>query len=285
MKLAYSVARFVPSLVRGEAINIGVALEGPDPGHVLIKFTGSLSRARQIFPDADTATVGVLRKHFRHVVEDDVTSEPVMAYATAGQVTLGDLVAECRNTMLQFSDPTVTIAEDVNVELDDLYQTFVAPRVASAAKFFGSIQMAPARLRLRLFNRLDQAGLIGPRKLQPQFRVAGTVFPWEFDLGQANGRVNIVQSIALDATDDLAVNRALLLTARIDDIREAHKHRVEHVVAAADRLDSQSPAAKLLDHHGIEVTQVNDPTLPKMLGAFLLEAHGTVRSRGRAELH
>lgn len=272
MKLAYSIARYVPSLVRGEAINIGVALEAPENGELLVKFSGSLSRARLIFPNADTATISLLRKFFKRAVESPATSEPVFAYVGLEKLTLPDLVAECRNTILQFSVPTVTVASDPAAELDDLYSTFVAPREPSAARVFGTTQMAPARLRGRLLHRIDQAGLIGPGKLQQQFRVAGTVFPWEFDLGHANGKVDVVQTIALISAEDVAVDRALLLAARADDIREASK-KIGRVIAAADRLEVTSAPVKLLSRHDVEVTEVGSPKLPEMLGGLLARAH------------
>jgi Protein of unknown function (DUF3037) len=282
MKLAYSVARYVPSLLRGEAINVGVALEAPESGKVFVKFSGSLSRARLIFPDADTATISLLRKHFKRAVEGDITSEPVFGYAALGHLNLADLVAECRNTILQFSDPAVTLATDPTAELDGLYDTFVAPREPGAARVFGTTQMAPARLRGRLLRRIDQAGLIGPGKFQQQFRVAGTVFPLEFDLGHANGKVDVVQSIALVGAEDVAVNRALLLAARADDIREASK-KIGRVIAAADRLEAASPPVKLLLHHDIEVTEIGDPKLLKIIGGLLLQTHENVPSRGRRQ--
>jgi hypothetical protein len=259
MNLAYSVIRYIPSLLRGEAVNIGVALEEPGGG-LWVKFVGSLSRPRLLFPDADTATLSLLRKYFEHVQDSPATSEPVFAYSNPGHVSLSQLAAETRNTMLQLSEPTVTISPVPDDELNDLFATFVAPREATASRFFASVQMAPARLRLRLFRRLDRDGLIGPGRLQQQFRVSGTVFPWEFDLGRSNGSITLVQSIALTGPDDIAVNRALLLAARVDDLRTAHTE-MGRVIAAADQIVNGSPSLALLNHHGIEVSAVTDTQL------------------------
>jgi Protein of unknown function (DUF3037) len=173
MNLSYSVARYVPSLVRGEAINLGIALEAPDEDKLLVRFAGSLSRARLIFPDADVATLGLLRKYFTQTVESETTSAPVFGYSDLERLTLEGLVTECRNTVLQFSEPALTVADDARAELEDLYQTFVAPRIATAASVIRIPQMAPARVRRRLYDRLDRAGFIGPHRLQQQFRVRG----------------------------------------------------------------------------------------------------------------
>jgi len=251
MRLAYSIARYVPSLVRGEAINMGVALEVPESEKLLLKFSGSLSRTRLIFPDADAATIGLLRRHFKRATESDVTSEPFFAYTRLQHLTLGDLVSETRNTVLQFSEPAVTVGEDPQTELEDLYETFVTPRAASAARLFASVQIAPAQMRARLYRRIEKAGLIGPKRMHQQVRLPGTVFPWEFDLGHTNGKVDIVQSIALKAPDDVAVNRALLLAARVEDVRDAGRASVGRVIAAADQT-SRSAGVKLLERHHIE---------------------------------
>ncbi len=253
MKFNYSIIRYVPSVLRGEALNVGVALE-TDDGRRLVKFAGSLSRVRALFPDADTATVRLLRKHFRSIESADETSEPVFGYG-ADDASLQDLMVETRNTILQFTHPAVTVADDPVREIDNLYETFVAPRQATAARVFGSVQMAPARLRAQVVRRLDSSGLVGPGKLQTEYRVRGTVFPWEFDLGHSNGGVNLVQSIALDAPTDTAVSRALLLSARIADIKEAGR-RVGNVLAVADRRDAAPEAVELLENHRIGVAEV-----------------------------
>jgi hypothetical protein len=260
MKLAYSIARYVPSLVRGEAINIGVALQVPETQRLLLKFSGSLSRTRLIFPDADAATIGLLKRHFKQAEETDITSEPFFAYTRLDHLTLGGLVNETRNTVLQFSEPAVTIADNPQSELEDLYETFVTPRPAGAARVFASVQIAPAQLRARLYRRFDKAGLIGPRRMLQQVRLPGTVFPWEFDLGHANGKVDIVQSIALKAPDDIAVNRALLLAARVEDVRDAGRTSVGRVIAAADQA-SASASVRLLERHAIEVRDIASPQL------------------------
>ena len=267
MNLSYSVARYVPSLVRGEALNLGVALEVPDEDKLLVRFAGSLSRARLIFPDADVATLGLLRKYFTQTTESVTTSAPVFGYSDLERLTLEGLVTECRNTVFQFSEPAVTVADDARAELEDLYQTFVAPRIATAASVIRIPQMAPARVRRRLYDRLDRAGFIGPQRLQQQFRVRGTVYPWEFDLGHSNGRVDLVQSIALAGPEDAAATRALLLAAQVDDIRQAN-NLVGRVIAAADRLERPAEI-DLLNRHDVEVTEIGSPRLLDLLNDVL----------------
>src|SRR5438552_11063136 len=99
MKFAYSVARYVPSLIRGEAINIGVALEAQGSGQLFVKFAGSLSRARLVFPDADVATVSLLRKHFKDSSGSEATAKPVFGYTGLERLTLPALVGETHDTM------------------------------------------------------------------------------------------------------------------------------------------------------------------------------------------
>lgn len=269
MKFSYSIARYVPSLVRGEAINVGVALESQDAGQLFVKFSGSMSRARLIFPDADVATISLLRKYFKDGSERDRPTAPVFAYTDLDRLSLPALVGESKDTMLQFSEPSASLGDDPKAELADLYAKFVAPRDATAARMFNTQQIAPARLRARLFTRFEQAGLIGPRKLRQHIHVPGTVFPWEFDLGHSNGRTDLIQSIALVAPVDVAINRALLFTARSDDVRQAKKTLIGHVIAAADKVDKTSPAVKLLIHHNIEIEEIGAAKLVERVGALV----------------
>src|SRR5690242_5887339 len=106
MKFAYSIARYVPSLIRGEAINVGVALEAQGSGQLFVKFAGSMSRARLVFPDADVATITLLRKHFKEASESEATASPVFGYIELERLTLPTLVVESQDTMLQFSEPS-----------------------------------------------------------------------------------------------------------------------------------------------------------------------------------
>jgi hypothetical protein len=62
------------------------------------------------------------------------------------------------------------------------------------------------------------------------------VRPWIFDFGQRNGSLTLVQSLVLQTAPDEAMNRALLLQARVEDVAEAEQV-LPRTIPVTDRAD------------------------------------------------
>jgi hypothetical protein len=258
----YSVIRYVPNLVRDEATNLGVLLEVDNPPGLYLRFLGQMSRVRRKYPDANVLAIRRLSEHFGKLQQVIDPNQPVFDFAKGGSgLTLESLHKGSIDTNFQVTAPRATVGDDPVAELDEVFELFVA-EIATEPKERGVL--APSRFRRRVAKRLRQTGLLSENYLQPQFQAAGTVQPWIFDFGQRNGSLTLVQSLVLQTAPDEAMNRALLLQARVEDVAEA-EHKIPRTVAVIDEQASDAPAWKYLNHHKVVLVWVDDSDSLKML--------------------
>lgn len=273
MKFRYSVARYMPSLVRGETLNLGVAIED-SAGQIAARFLSRLSHVRTVYPDADMATLRLIRDYF--AVRYPAGNAQGTLFGVGPLESLDELVRSNQN-VISFSDPKVTIGDSLLSELDDLFTTLVQPTTSLAPKPMRAVQVAPSRLRTRLENWLTKHSFFGPDRYQRSIEVPGTVYPWTFDFGLYNGKTTIVQTVALKDQLDAAMNRAALFAARVDDARAA-RFRLNapsvDVVAVPDTLDAHNEPIEYLREHTIEVIPLADAnSLQARLEEPLLALH------------
>jgi hypothetical protein len=262
MVFKYSVVRYVPSVIRDEAINLGILLETDNPPGLYLRFLGSMSRVRRRYPDANLVALRHLSEHFLKLQHEVDPNQPIFDFANAPGVTLGALHKGSVDTTFQITAPRATAGEDPVAELNDVFELFVAePSTALSAD---KAALAPSRFRKLVARRLRQTGLISDDRLQAQFQAAGTVQPWVFDFGQRNGSLTLVQSLVLRTESDEAMNRALLLQARVEDVAEAEQI-MPRTIAVTDGDTSDTPAWKYLDHHKVKIISIDDSDSIKSL--------------------
>src|SRR5438445_6119114 len=233
MVFKYSVVRYVPSVIRDEAINLGILLETDNPPGLYLRFLGSMSRVLRRYPDANLVALRHLSEHFQKLRHEVDPSQPIFDFANAPGVTLAALHQGSVDTTFQITPPRATAGEDPVAELNDVFELFVAEPSTTASA--DRAALAPSRFRRFVAKRLRQTGLIGNDRLQAQFQAAGTVQPWVFDFGQRNGSLTLVQSLVLQTESDEAMNRALLLQARVEDVAEAEQTAPRTIAVVGDK--------------------------------------------------
>ena len=249
MVFKYSVVRYVPSVIRDEAINLGILLETDNPPGLYLRFLGSMSRVLRRYPDANLVALRHLSEHFQKLRHEVDPSQPILHQGSV-------------DTTFQITPPRATAGEDPVAELNDVFELFVAEPSTTASA--DRAALAPSRFRRFVAKRLRQTGLIGNDRLQAQFQAAGTVQPWVFDFGQRNGSLTLVQSLVLQTESDEAMNRALLLQARVEDVAEVEQ-TVPQTIAVVDDKTPDAPAWKYLDHHAVRIVSVDDTDTIKTL--------------------
>jgi hypothetical protein len=257
MRFRYSIARYMPSLIRGEVLNIGAILED-EGGRIVAKFLGKFSHVRAIYPDADLATLRLIADHFSKQYPAPSTQGVLFANEHVG--SLDDLVRAQQN-VISLTEPRVTLGESLAEELEDVYARFVAPPPSLAPKPISSVQVAPARLKNRLESWLVKRSLFGPNAYQRDIEVPGTLYPWTFDFGVRNGQTTVVQTVSLRVSLDTAMNRVALVGARIADAKQASTHvsaGVLEVVAVPDVIDTHREPVEYLRQHDVEVIPLMD---------------------------
>jgi hypothetical protein len=138
----FFLIRYVPDVVKGEFVNIGVLLrEAPalagtsSSAPPLLRFTRDWSRVRCIDPDADIALLEGLEAEIGarlHAEHPGTNSRPILAAATrpilaaATRPILGVLSDSLSNSV-QITEPRATLAENLSLELDQLLRLYVEP--------------------------------------------------------------------------------------------------------------------------------------------------------------
>jgi hypothetical protein len=130
--------------------------------------------------------------------------------------------------------------------------------------FDATLRLAIYHRRRVVTSRLRRSGLLDEDNLQPGFEVLGTVQPWIFDFGHRNASLTLVQSLALRTNPEEAMDRALLLQGRVEDVADAEHSRPLNI-AVTDEINRDAPAFKYLDHHNVKIVPADDTTALKFL--------------------
>jgi len=112
---------------------------------------------------------------------------------------------------------------NIDEVLKQIYETSVAePEVGVRA--INYLTIAPFRTRERLWSAFQKRDLLHAKRVRKEMNVQGKHAPWTFDLGYQNGSLNVINSLALNASTPQAnLGRALVLKGMIDDVRAVHK--------------------------------------------------------------
>jgi hypothetical protein len=178
---SYVVARFVNDPLRQEAKNFGVILQCVERGYVGVKFAANLKE--RLAPFADDLDVDVVKGYIADlegmVAGFDGRSRVLPpAPAPLGPTFLTEDLHGAFDGKVQFSVARGTVSDDPAVELEALFQTFVAdPNVAH-----DQLQ-EPNRLRRELNHELRGAHLLARNKVRPNYTVSLRQKKIPFDFG------------------------------------------------------------------------------------------------------
>lgn len=202
----FYLLRYVPNIVRGEFVNIGVLLHDPEQSRLHApRLLENFRRVRRLHPWADLDVLSALEKH----IADDT---PASGEKLPGYL---ERLQQFSNA-LEFTEPKVVLTADPEAELDRLYETYVAEphyptRVAAA------VERSRAWIRSQLNAALRRAGLW--EKLERGVRVEQYTHRgdrFRFDFGyRRNGNLGFLQTLALERE----VDRAKVLAYTMERIR------------------------------------------------------------------
>jgi hypothetical protein len=174
----HRILRYVPSLLRDEWVNIGVLLYDPHTGERrlrLIEEEVEFNHVRRLHPNLDEESLRSLRDHlesrFGPAMQTNANGGPIRSTLRNGQGNPKADTTEWFSVLekwdatlsqsLQLAEPKGTNAEDIDSEMDRLYNERVAVPTISSPR----IQTAELRTRPQMRNYMDQvfrqAGLWG----------------------------------------------------------------------------------------------------------------------------
>jgi hypothetical protein len=213
----YSVARYVPDVIRGEAVNIGVVLELQENGksQKSCAFAGSFLRAHKIEPELSGPSVD-------KVIGGWV--EQLKSIVERPDVSLNDLVNNYSGGKMQLTSPRFTRADNLEGELRSLNSTFVLEE-----KQPRDMGLADRSLRKNVkdaFRKEEITDHIEIASKKVPIEVEGLRQKHRFDFrGKTNGTLDLIRCISFDNElyrQKLDASKALIYDAK--DVRAKLKN-------------------------------------------------------------
>jgi len=247
----FSLIRYVPDVVKGEFINIGVLLREVSPDSLKtpeaarksvtqVHFTRDWRRVRCIDPDADTDLLESL--------EDEIAS--LLLSEATGLLPprpLLQLLSDTLSNSIQITEPRATLAESFALELEQLMRLYIEPiRVKITRERTGR-----AAIHAAMRKEFERAGVWAAMfKRYPVAEYTRKGDPMRLDCGYrpesktepklGGGTVRIFHAISLASDADTA--RGLALTApQLRDGLRRKDHAELDLAAVVEPIRSVSP--------------------------------------------
>lgn len=192
------LVQYIPDLVRGEFLNIGLLLHCPQERYLGCLFTDDWRRIKRFHPRADLEYLRELQQDFEQQIDEHTRD-------------LENYVRDTQNSfsnLIQLSAPKVCLLRDPQAELQSLFERYVGLRV-------GEPELTDTRLRIK--QRLNTALVRAKVWDRLETRVPAT--PWThpgdtftFDYGyrplavegRPNGHIKFIHALSLKRDTELA---------------------------------------------------------------------------------
>jgi Protein of unknown function (DUF3037) len=222
----FFLIRYVPDVVKGEFVNIGVLLReagggapGVDPpGSAVVRFTRDWSRVRCMDADAD---IGLLEG-----LEGEIGARLRMADADApGIKPVMEILEDTLANSVQMTEVKACLAESLPAELEQLMKMYVEPlKVKTERKRTGRAAIAGA-MRTE-FERAGVWGLMRKRIAASLYTRAGD--PMKIDCGYSpNGVIRMFQAVSLEGDVEAAKGLAYSAPQLLEGVQRVEAARLE----------------------------------------------------------
>lgn len=250
-KCALYLVQYIPSLVRGEHVNIGLFLHSPREKYLGCLFTDDLRRIKRFHPQADLKFLRALQPDFEKQIDE--SGDDLDRYIQYMQRTFSNLI--------QVAEPRTCLLADPQRELADLFARFVGERAAGAP---------PEDTRLRVKQKLTAAlSLAGVwervEKLIPAARWTdpGDTFTFDYGYkplqvgGERIGHTHFIHALSLKRDADAKLAKVLVYTFDRVRLKEATALTavVEARAATRDRVANLSQ--RILEDGGVQIQPID----------------------------
>jgi hypothetical protein len=234
----FFLIRYVPDVVKGEFVNIGVLLReagggapGVDtPGGAVVRFTRDWSRVRCMDADAD---IGLLEG-----LEGEIGARLRMAGTDAPEIKpVMEILEDTLANSVQMTEVKACLAESLPAELEQLMKMYVEPlKVKTERKRTGRAAIAGA-MRTE-FERAGVWGLMRKRIAASLYTRAGD--PMKIDCGyRPNGVIRMFQAVSLEGDVEAAKGLAYSAPQLMEGVQRVEAARLE-LTAIVEPLRSVS---------------------------------------------
>ncbi len=153
----FSLLRYVPDVVKGEFVNIGVVLRdasetarGAAPARVQVRFTRDWTRVRCIDAGADLDLLEALEGEIAGRLESVDPREPKPVLA---------LLADTLSNSIQITEPRAALAESFLAELEQLMRLYVEPMSPPARASRADARRGRSALHASMRTEFERAGV------------------------------------------------------------------------------------------------------------------------------
>jgi len=254
----FFLIRYVPDVVKGEFVNIGVLLreagapQGARPApETLVRFTRDWSRVRCIDAEADVALL--------EAIEQEIAER--LRIPARDSKTVLDVLEDTLSNSLQITAARPTLAENMTTEMELLLRLYVEPvKVPRVRTRSGRAAIAGA-----MRTEFERAGVWGMMRK----RIAASTYtrpgdPLRIDCGyRPNGLVKMFQAVSLEGD----VEAAKVLAYSAPQLRDG----VERVEGAKLELTAVVEPLRVLRNVDDETAENNEGVERYRFGVETLE--------------
>lgn len=188
----FSLIRYVPDVVKGEFVNIGVILReaggrDADSAKQQVRFTRDWSRVRCMDADADIALFEAL--------EQEIAQRLRTGPSPRDPKTVMEVLEDTLSNSLQISEPRATLAENLATEMELLLTMYVEPIKVTRTR----IRTGRAAIAGAMRTEFERAGVWAlMRKRIPAAMYTRPGDPLKLDCGyRPNGVIRMFQAVSL----------------------------------------------------------------------------------------
>src|ERR1700733_4407364 len=222
----FFLIRYVPDVVKGEFVNIGVllreaggaALEAGATDSAVVCFTRDWSRVRCMDADAD---IGLLE-----ALEGEIGARLQMRGQDApGIKPVMEILQDTLSNSVQVTEVRACLAESLPAEMEQLMRMYVEPlKIKAERKRTGRAAIAGA-MRTE-FERAGVWGLMRKRIAASLYTRTGD--PMKIDCGyRPNGVIRMFQAVSLEADGEAAKGLAYSAPQLIEGVQRVEAARLE----------------------------------------------------------
>jgi hypothetical protein len=222
----FFLIRYVPDVVKGEFVNIGVLLReaggnasgAGTPDSAVVRFTRDWSRVKCMDADADIglleALEGEIGARLQMRAQDAPGIKPVM-----------EILDDTLSNSVQVTEVRACLAESLPAEMEQLMRMYVEPlKVKTERKRTGRAAIAGA-IRTE-FERAGVWGLMRKRIAASLYTRAGD--PMKIDCGyRPNGVIRMFQAVSLEGDVEAAKGLAYSAPQLIEGVQRVEAARLE----------------------------------------------------------
>ena len=257
-RLRYTVVRYVPNLIRDEAVNVGVIVQDVESSEVKYRFLPRSSAIRRLWHDADEKIVGLLDKQLQ------LAAARSTEFGRSGKLKeprFLDRLTHEFTVSLQLTPPRGRLSPSLSVGVDFLFHTYVAE--PGEFRPISYQYLAPARLQKRTWTAFEKKRLIRAGAFLRKQTLPGKHSAWTFDLAlKQNNHAHVVSSLALNVpSPEAKAGRAFVLRGMIEDVRDSLEVDASAIVEPPKSDEESSgygTAESILIDAGIKVVRIED---------------------------